>query len=296
MDKKIVAILAVVVVVVVIAGLAVAMSVDEESNKVTEGVNYHGNGGHLSNGNDLYGLTSHSVSENMFTNGDARFTSWNTKADGTGTTYHVGDYIDFASGKTVDLYAIWNSSSTFSVVSVFNHFTMYYEGQKLTMLTVLDLPSSGSMDIVVQAAASGGVFSIVENDIIRYQIDDGTSIKEYMLALVFTGTTDCNVSLVDGSPVVRIGFDGSQDVTMGGIDSFGSHSKGITYNGNGGHTADGKSRFTEASHTAAPGSTFICDGKTFKSWNTSKDGTGTSYAPGDDVPYTGYAALFAIWV
>lgn len=294
MDKKIVAILAVVVV-VVIAGLAVAVSTNEDSNKVTEGVNYHGNGGHLSNGKDVYGLTSHSVSENLFTNGGARFNSWNTKADGTGTTYNVGDHIDFASGKSVDLYAIWNNGSTFSVVSIFNNFTMYYEGQKLTMLSVLDLPSSGSMDIVVQAAVPGGVFSIVENDIIRYQIDDESSITEYMLALVFTGTTDCNVSLVDGSPVVRIGFDGSQDVTMGGIDSLSSHSKGITYNGNGGHTADGKSRLTELSHTAAPGNTFTCDGKTFKSWNTSKDGTGTSYAPGDDVPYNGYVALFAIW-
>lgn len=295
MDKRTIALVAVTIVVIVVVGAAVVLSFDDDSDIVTEGVNYHGNGGRLSDGNDVYGVTSHTVSDNRFINEGANFNCWNTKADGTGTRYNVGDHIDYASGKSTDLYAIWDSSSIFRMTSVINYFSLYYEGQKLVITNDFLLPSSGSMGISVQADETGGVFQIIDDHTIVYQIDDGTSIASYTLILNFTGTTQCKFDIIDGTPVVSIEFDGTTDVTMGGNASKSVHSKGITYNGNGGKTVDGKSRFMDDSHTAASASTFVCDGKTFKSWNTRSDGTGTSYNPGDNVPYSGYALLFAIW-
>jgi len=103
MDKKIiiVAIIAIALVIVV-AGVYASMNNDSKATNVI----YNGNGGTTSEGEITFTSTNEIVQACMFTNGDNTFDSWNTKADGTGTTYTDGESIGYG---TV-LYAQWNET------------------------------------------------------------------------------------------------------------------------------------------------------------------------------------------
>ena len=112
MDNKVLAgIVAVVVVVVVVAAAAIMLGGnDNEERGVTTGVNYHGNGGTW-DGTSVYGNTNTTVETNLFTYEGHTFIGWNTAADGSGTSYAVGDPISYGSG-TIDLYAQWGTPLT----------------------------------------------------------------------------------------------------------------------------------------------------------------------------------------
>lgn len=107
MDNKVLAgIVAVVVVVVVVAAAAIMLGGnDNEEGGVTIGVNYHGNGGTF-DGASVYGNKDTTVESSLFTYEGHTFIGWNTAADGSGTSYAVGDPINYGSG-TIDLYAQW---------------------------------------------------------------------------------------------------------------------------------------------------------------------------------------------
>ncbi len=106
MDNKTLSIIVVAVLVVAAIGGAIALLGNGSGDDpVTEGVIYIGNGGKTSSGEDKSGLTSQTVSKNMFTYADHSFVKWNTKADGTGTSYAPGDAISYS--PTVKLYAQW---------------------------------------------------------------------------------------------------------------------------------------------------------------------------------------------
>ena len=62
--------------------------------------------------NMTFGVSS-KLNANIFTNGDAEFLGWNTKADGTGTAYADGaTVVNVAEEGTVTLYAQWKETST----------------------------------------------------------------------------------------------------------------------------------------------------------------------------------------
>ena len=111
MNRKILAIAAVaVLLVVVIAGVAIVMTGDDDNN--FNGVIYNGNGGKTSDGSTTWKLTSTTVDKNPFYYDGHEFVKWNTKADGSGTSYSVGDSISYPDHGNVKLYAQWTTDVT----------------------------------------------------------------------------------------------------------------------------------------------------------------------------------------
>ena len=108
MNSKVLAGVVAVVVVIVVIAAAVVMTNgnDNENGGVTNGVNYHGNGGATSVGETVLGSTETTVLGPMFVYEGHVFTGWNTAADGSGTSYVEGAAISYGSG-TIDLYAQW---------------------------------------------------------------------------------------------------------------------------------------------------------------------------------------------
>ncbi len=151
MDNKVV-IAIVVAAVVICAGAGVAILVGSMNNNesgVTEGVNYHGNGGKTSEGQTVMGSTSHDVIPNIFAYDGYKFVSWNTKADGSGTTYNPYGYIEYASGKTVDLYAIWAVDGSMLYASGSSNLVFYYGEVQVGFMGV-DIPDSGPISVVAK--------------------------------------------------------------------------------------------------------------------------------------------------
>ncbi len=217
MDNKVV-IAIVVAAVVICAGAGVAILVGNTSNNdsgVTEGVNYHGNGGKTSEGKTVMGSASHDVIPNIFTYDGYKFASWNTKADGSGTTYNPYGYIEFASGKSVDLYAIWtvdgpmlyNQSSPAT-----DTMGVYYNEAYVGILGV-DIPASGPIDIVfkVSSGATNLNIEVTEKGFHRITYNIGT--KMYINTLtVKVGDetlTDYDWKVVDGTVVLTVQYDNS---------------------------------------------------------------------------------------
>ena len=70
----------------------------------------------------------------------------------------------------------------------------------------------------------------------------------------------------------------------------------VTYRGNGGTGAViDQATYTSGSQAQAKANTFVRDGYTFTVWNTSADGTGTSYLVNSTITITGNVTLFAQW-
>lgn len=108
MNTKVIAIAAVAVVLVVaVAGAVIVMNGDDEGN--FNGVIYDGNGGKTNDGSSTWSVTSTTVYKNPFSYDGHEFVDWNTKADGSGTTYKVGDSISYPEHGNTRLYAQWTT-------------------------------------------------------------------------------------------------------------------------------------------------------------------------------------------
>lgn len=72
-------------------------------------VKFEANGGKGSMQTQSYGINSQEpLSTNSFTRGGYTFAGWNTKRDGTGTSYTDGQQIAFSAGGELKLYAQWD--------------------------------------------------------------------------------------------------------------------------------------------------------------------------------------------
>lgn len=72
-------------------------------------VKFKANGGKGSMQAQSYGLNAQAaLSANSFTRGGYTFAGWNTKSDGTGTSYTDGQQIAFSAGGELELYAQWS--------------------------------------------------------------------------------------------------------------------------------------------------------------------------------------------
>lgn len=92
-------IVATVFVAVAIAGVLLFLATD----MYFTGVTYEGNGGITDGGDESYVIDSSEVQPCEFINANREFQSWNTKKDGSGTSYEAGDSV----GIGTTLYAIW---------------------------------------------------------------------------------------------------------------------------------------------------------------------------------------------
>ena len=179
------AIAGIVAVVVVVAAVTVYIALgDDDENDGFVGVVYDGDGGTYE-GKDTYRLTSTNVLDNMFRNGNYQFIEWNTKADGSGTSYRP------AHGY-VKLYAQWSTEKVYSVFSYFesiglpqtSDISLYLDGTMLSIVSAPDLTVSGSEVIIIRYADSCTDWTWNE-DLTRFEfVCDG---QAYFLMISITG-------------------------------------------------------------------------------------------------------------
>lgn len=194
MNNKVLAGVVVVIVVVVIAAAAIVGFGGNDQEGVTTGVNYHGNGGVTSEGEEVFGLTSETVSMNLFTYDGMIFQGWNTSADGSGEDYAEGDTIVYGDG-AVDLYAQWVYAMNVTVghVSSGGGLTGYLAlgGDEFENIGFgpVALPETGMVSVVFTGAPDDTVWTY----------DEETT--------TFTGTcSECTYE-------VRLALDGVTDIT-----------------------------------------------------------------------------------
>ncbi len=292
MNAKSLAIIGIVAV-VAIAAIAIGYSLTNNDNhdEVTDGVNYYGNGGTY-DGKDVYGISSHTVSENLFKKEGATFESWNTKADGSGKTYMPGDKIDY--DKSVRLYAIWYEGGYLRCSGVADNITLTCNGQTLTLLDAIKLPAGGEVTVTITYSTAQGKIFLYGDNTLEQRIINGDLVNVVRNTISASGATESTLSTDGTSGTLKITYSGSGDVIVG-ANNVSSHSmgKGVTYMGNGGTFGD-KTKYVIDSFSVSANK-FACEGKTFVSWNTAKDGSGTTYKPGDTIDYYGYVVLYAQW-
>ncbi len=285
----------VVVAVVVIAAVAIAFSLKGNDNhdEVTDGVNYYGNGGTW-DGKDVYAITSHKVSENFFKKEGALFDSWNTKADGSGTKYQPGDKIDYKDGTSVRLYAIWDTNShilMYNALAGTGSFSVSYNGKVLDSMEQIKF-SSNEISLTVTTASTGGKMVAMGDGKFEYRTINGEKVSHPYISFALTGNASSKLATDGSTGTITITCTGSGDITLNANYNAGTTlPAGVSYminiSGVGGHETIKSSTVAENMFTET--------GKTFVSWNTAKDGSGTTYKPGDTIDYYGYVLLYAQW-
>jgi len=241
----------------------------------------------------------------------AVFNGWNTKADGSGTSYFPGGR--YTANAALTLYARWTNpaAGTLAVPSRTGYtfdgwYTSASGGTKVTSSSVISssitlyaqwkqnfrLDMNGSLDEV----SRGNISGIGTADIYINGTKVSSSVSDYCRDWPVGTTYEIkNIKAAAGYQYLgNAGYSGtisSGNVTV--VLPFKLVSIVVSYNANGGSGAPAaqiKARGTAlALSTVKPTRT----GHNFLSWNTKSDGTGTSYTSGSsytqDMPVTLYA-------
>ena len=262
--------------------------------------------------------TTATVPSNAFSRSKHRFDRWNTKADGSGTSYTAGQTLTLSGDMT--LYAIWIQQVTVT----------YYKTWSAGSTTVYPPASNtgpidgGYLDFKVGGSTVPNLrdtFSESGNNspTRTLTVDKGTSL--YVMAKNYIDTNQCQI-YVDGvskvGPATTVEYnmpDGIQSdvtvhmtwravLTLGvlpnaswwviRISGGGFTGYTVFFDANGG-TGDMSSILTESSATI-PSNTFTRDKYRFTGWNTSPDGSGTAYSAGQTISITSDVTLYAMWV
>ncbi|MFF2890537.1 InlB B-repeat-containing protein, partial [Paenibacillus sp. NPDC057967] len=200
------------------------------------------------------------------------FEGWNTKADGTGTSYLAGATITVGSDKII-LYAIWMKVPEIT-------YSITYEGNGHTSG---DAPSDS-------ISYPGGSTATIQNV--------GTLAKTgYIFAGWNTKADGTGTSYTQGTTLQVSG-----NVTLyAQWSAVPAVTYTVTYNGNG-HTSgnvpvDGIAYESGATIKVAEIGTVRKSGYSFGGWNTKADGTGTAYAVGSTITVgTENIILYAKWI
>lgn len=224
------------------------------------------------------------VDANPFTRANYSFTGWNTAPDGSGTAYAPGAVLTLtAEQNTAVLYAQWQEDAKF------DYSVIYHPGFGE------DTPVADSEN-VQQVYDTEKTITVDANPFIRANYD----------FLGWATEADGPVAYLPGAPVT---------FTRGGelhlYAKWAEHDKfayTLVYNGNGGALADGTLAYGDAENAVdvydtsktfgIDGNTFVWENHDFLGWNTAPDGTGTAYAPGEELtltPESSPAALYAQW-
>jgi hypothetical protein len=103
MDNKVAVAIAAVIALLLVGGVIAVIISGMGSNEGSEEVTYNGNGGTDSQGQSTVKSKMTEAIPNLFTNGEKKFTHWNTKADGSGKSFDVGENVTMG----MTLYAQW---------------------------------------------------------------------------------------------------------------------------------------------------------------------------------------------
>ncbi len=198
------------------------------------------------------------------------FTGWNTKADGTGTTYAQGQTFTMGPAN-VTLYAIWTASPAY---------TVSYNGNGST---------SGSVPVDSTNYLQGQTVTVPGNtgNLAR----TGYSFTGWNTKADGTGTTFTQGQTFSMGPA---------NVTLYAIWTA-SPTYTVSYNGNGstsGSVPVDSTNYQQGQTVTVLGNTgnLANAGYTFAGWNTKANGSGTTYAQGQTFAMgTVNVTLYAVW-
>ena len=187
------------------------------------------------------------------------FKNWNTKADGSGTSYNAG--ASYTANAAATLYAQWNSSTKTAEIT-------------------LPTPIRGGCDFKGWGTSSDASSGITG----KYTPSGNVTLYAIWTPKTYDVAYDANGGT--GAPSTQIKYHGT-DLAISSTkptradSSAGSYK--VTFNANGGSVSP-------ASMDAARTTSY-----TFKNWNTKQDGSGTSYNAGASYTANEAAALYAQW-
>ena len=209
MNSKIIAIAAVaVLLVVVIAGVAIVMTGDDDDNFT--GVIYNGNGGKT-------------VDRNPFYYDGHEFVKWNTKADGSGTSYSVGDSISYPDRGNVKLYAQWTTDVTKRITSyspsysvakgdsaLYDGIALYIGETKLSSITAYFAPLTDNTIIMISYIEGCTDWAFDEtNGYFTFNYND----HAYTLKISVTNSEKA-MGFISSADIPAYGFQPQGDVTI----------------------------------------------------------------------------------
>ena len=227
-----------------------------ETEPVNYTLSYNANGGSGS-------MSSQTVTEgqstklktNTFTKAGYYFTSWNTKADGSGTIYSDGAYATFYGNTT--LYAQWQ----------LNTYTLSFDS------------NGGSGSMSSQTVTEGQAAKLKTNTFTKA----GYTFTGWNTKSDGTGT-----AYSDGADATFY-----SNTTL--YAQWQPNTYSLSFDSNGGSGSMASQTVTEGQATTLKSNTFTKTGHTFTAWNTKADGTGTAYNDGADVTIHGNTTLYAQW-
>ena len=203
---------------------------------------------------------------------DSIFVGWNTKADGSGTSYKVNDKLKITEDTT--LYAMWSST----VVN--QKHTLSYDGNGHDQgVEPLDLNE----------------YKINEEAVIQNQ---GTLVKTgYTFKGWNTKENGTGVTYNENDKIVMI--DHTLLYAMWSKDIQTEEKYTVVYDGNGNTSGnapvDSKEYLKDESANIMSKDTLVKEGYNFVAWNTEKDGSGLTYKESDTIVMIKDLSLYAIW-
>ena len=224
-------------------------------------VSYNANGNKDTGGSTeaqskTYG-TALTLRANGFTRTGYAFSKWNTKADGSGTSYAAGG--SYTANAPVTLYAIW----------VPNTYAVTYNA------------NGGSGSTAAQTKTYGVALTLRQNAFTRA----GHTFSKWNTKADGSGTSYA----AGGS------YTANAAVTLYAIWTADTYP--VTYNGNGAESGATASQTKIWGKTLALSECgFVRKGYAFTGWNTAPDGTGTAYAPGASYTANAAVTLYAQWL
>lgn len=235
--------------------------------------NANGGSGSMSSLTAINGVAI-TLTANQFTRTDYTFKSWNTKADGSGTTYsNKASVTDLASANgSVTLYAQWTK-----VTSESTTYTVKFDGNGA---------SSGSMS---DMTVTNGVATVLtKNSFTRNYY----TFKEWNTKANGSGT-----SYTDKETVTDLAS-ANGSVTLYAI--WTPYSYTVKFDANGGTGSMSALTCEYSKNYTLPTNTFVRSGYEFAGWNTKAGGSGTAYAAGASVSKLstengGQITLYAQW-
>ena len=195
------------------------------------------------------------LSKNAFAKEGYNFKEWNTKADGTGTSYK--DEASISLVDNITLYAIWEKKE-FSITFDLN---------------------TGVGEMENQSAKYEENVKLSKNTFTK----EGYNFKEWNTKADGTGTSykdEASITLTDNITLYAIWQKKEFNITFDSNTGTGEMKSQVV-------------KYKE--DTKLTKNTFTKEGYNFKEWNTKTDGAGTSYKNEANVSLTSNITLYAIW-
>lgn len=229
------------------------------------------------------------------------FSKWNTKANGSGTTYNPKDYIASLPSGTTTLYAQWTANTgtiryfpNGGTVTTDKGYTIHSTGKYMlnsdgtTKTVTFNYDRSSNIDL----NNMGGTFGVTKTG---YHLKDGAEYK------VGSSSSTVTVDHDDASISTLKKQIESGDATINLYANWEANTYTVNYNGNGntsGSTASSSHTYDIAKNLTANG--YVKTGYKFNGWNTKADGSGTSYSDKASVKNltatnNGTVTLYAQW-